>query len=236
MARTYKRDSRGRFASGGGSGGGRKSAKPVTLPARKPGGKSSGGHLLKRQAVKDAKAKLAKMDSADRSYSGTLRRRAQKAAVTRASNALKAAKQGGKVRLSGRSERSGVIRPGRGGVKKAQDVSSGTMSQRIKRTNYPTRSITPNVDDRPPMLKPQASLTRRRARDVYAGQLLRGTGRDGSWRLTREQASAPFGRFSTVRNPAPAKSFPSQAPGRTVKGEAVARQGRRSASAKRRRR
>jgi len=119
MARTYKRDARGRFAGGGGgSGGGRKSAKPVTLPARKPGGKSSGGHLLKRQAVKDAKAKLAKMDSADRSYSGTLRRRAQKAAVTRASNALKAAKQGGKVRLSGRS---GVLRPG---GKKAAPVAT----------------------------------------------------------------------------------------------------------------
>ena len=113
MARTYKRDSRGRFASGGGGGssGGRKAA-PVKLTRRTPvsqGGGRSRGHLVKRAAVAAAKGKLAAKDPADQSIKGTLSRRAQKGAVTRAEKALAAAKQGGRVRLSARA---GVIRPG----------------------------------------------------------------------------------------------------------------------------
>jgi hypothetical protein len=130
MSRSYKRDAKGRFAGGGG--GGRKSAKPVTLTARKPGGKNrGGGHLLKKQAVKDAKAKLKAKDAADTSIKGTLSRRAQKGAVTRAANALKAAQQTGRVRLSGRS---GVIRPGaRKAGKKAKKKTPQTSGQSFER-------------------------------------------------------------------------------------------------------
>ena len=118
MARIYHRDSRGRFASGGGGSSSR--GKPVTLARRKPvsqGGGKSRGHLLKRQAVKDARRKLAAKDPADRSVKGTLSRRSQKGAVTRAQRQLQAAQQGGRVRLSGRA---GVLRPG---ARKAPSVN-----------------------------------------------------------------------------------------------------------------
>ena len=117
MARTYHRDSRGRFASGGGGGSGGRKAAPVKLTRRTPvsqGGGRSRGHLVKRAAVAAAKGKLAAKDPADQSIKGTLSRRSQKGAVTRAEKALAAAKQGGRVRLSGRS---GVLRVGRRATK-----------------------------------------------------------------------------------------------------------------------
>jgi hypothetical protein len=110
VARTYKRDASGRFAGGGGGGGSR--AKPVTLTRRKPvsqGGGKSRGHLLKRQAVKDAKGKLAAKDPADRTIKGQLSRRSQKGAVTRAQRQLKAVQQSGSVRLKARA---GALRVG----------------------------------------------------------------------------------------------------------------------------
>jgi hypothetical protein len=109
VARTYKRDSRGRFAGGGG---GSSRAKPVTLTRRKPvsqGGGKSRGNLLKRQAVKSAKGKLAAKDPADRTIKGQLSRRSQKGAVTRAQRQLQAAQQSGSVRLKARA---GVLRVG----------------------------------------------------------------------------------------------------------------------------
>lgn len=127
MARVYKRDARGRFAGGGGSSGGSKKAKSLKLPARKPlsqgGSQRGGGLLVQRAAVRSAKAKLAAKDTADQSLQGSMSRRAQKGAVTRAQNALKAAEQRGRVRLGGQA---GVIRPGKGkgkgGSRKASDV------------------------------------------------------------------------------------------------------------------
>lgn len=109
MARTYKRDANGRFAGGGG---GSSRAKPVTLTRRKPvsqGGGKSRGNLLKRQAVKSAKGKLAAKDPADRTIKGQLSRRSQKGAVTRAQRQLQAAQQSGSVRLKARA---GVLRVG----------------------------------------------------------------------------------------------------------------------------
>lgn len=114
MARTYHRDARGRFASGGGgSGGGGRKAVKLPAPVRRTVGsrpQQRRGLLIQRAAVGSSRRKLAAMDPADTSYTGSLRRRAQKAAVTRASNKLQAAKAGGRVRLSGRV---GVIRPGK---------------------------------------------------------------------------------------------------------------------------
>lgn len=114
MARTYHRDSRGRFASGGGSGGGSGGRKAARLPApvRRTVGSAPPkrrGLLLQRGAVASSKRKLAGMDPADQSIKGALSRRSQKGAVTRAQNQLKAAQQGGRVRLSGRG---GVLRAG----------------------------------------------------------------------------------------------------------------------------
>ena len=100
MARSYKRDARGRFAGGGGS------SRP----------KVTGGTLKARTSARRSKAKLAAKDPADQSMKGMLSRRSQKGAVTKASKALQAAQQSGRVRLSGRG---GVIRPGKGGAKKA---------------------------------------------------------------------------------------------------------------------
>ena len=117
MARTYKRDARGRFAGGGGgSGGGRKSAKLPAPTKRTATGKTKRqGLLTQRAAVSAAQAKLKSKDPADRSLTGQLSLRAQKAAVTRAKNKLAAAQKTGRIRLSGRD---GVIRPRKGGAKK----------------------------------------------------------------------------------------------------------------------
>lgn len=136
MARTYKRDSRGRFAGGGG-GGGSSRARPVTLTRRKPvsqGGGKSRGNLLKRQAVKSAQGKLAAKDPADQTIKGTLSRRSQKGAVTRAQRQLQAAQQGGSVRLKART---GVMKVGgrkaRAANKKAPQTSGQSFERRMSR-------------------------------------------------------------------------------------------------------
>jgi hypothetical protein len=133
MARTYKRDSNGRFAGGGGGSGGRRGAKLPAPAARKVGSapQRRRGLVTQRAAVKAAKGKLAAKDPADRSIKGTLSRRSQKGAVTKANKALAAAQQGGRVRLSGRS---GVIRPGKVSAKPAKkrvNVSFAAMERRL---------------------------------------------------------------------------------------------------------
>ena len=81
MARTYKRDSRGRFASGGSS----------------TGGGGSKGKTLKRgrvqlaearRKVRTAKSKLAAIDPADQTIKSSLSKRAQRGAVTKAEKHL----------------------------------------------------------------------------------------------------------------------------------------------------
>ena len=129
MARTYHRDSRGRFASGGGGGGGSGGRKAARLPApvRRTVGSAPPkrrGLLLQRGAVASSKRKLAGMDPGDKSIKGTLSRRSQKGAVTRAQRQLQAAQQGGRVRLSGRA---GVLRPGKKSAKSVQPRQVGWM-------------------------------------------------------------------------------------------------------------
>lgn len=110
MARTYKRDSRGRFASGGGGGSRSGGAKLPARPTRKVGSKppKRQGLITQRASAKASRRKLAAMDPADNSYTGALKRRGQKAAATRTANRLAAAKESGRVRLS---SRAGVIKP-----------------------------------------------------------------------------------------------------------------------------
>jgi len=154
MARTYKRDSRGRFASGGGSGGSR--ASRPSGPASPARGRKQGtkptrrqGLVTQRRAVASTKRKLAAMDPADQSIKGALSKRAQKAAVTRARNKLKAAKEAGTVKLP---KMKGAVRVGR---KKGKGVNAGAKPQnvtkmldtpRIKiRGKKPAGSITPPI-------------------------------------------------------------------------------------------
>jgi len=95
MARTYKRDARGRFAGGGGS------SRPTV----------TGGSLKARSAATRARRKLAGQDPADSSVRGTLSRRNQKGAVTRTGRAARAAGQANRTKISARP--AGVV--GRGG-------------------------------------------------------------------------------------------------------------------------
>jgi hypothetical protein len=100
MARTYKRDSRGRFAGGGGGGGGATKGK---------------GTLAARSSLKRSRAKLASAPSA-----------AQRGAVTRGSNKLKAAKAASRTRLQGPA---GRFRPG-----KAKSAGPAGAASNIRRT------------------------------------------------------------------------------------------------------
>lgn len=83
MARTYRRDARGRFASGGSS------------------GRRAGGTLAARASLRRSRQKLAAKDPADSSLRGTLSGRAQRAAVTRANKRLQQASRASRVRLTG---------------------------------------------------------------------------------------------------------------------------------------
>ena len=107
------RDSRGRFASTPGS-----KVKPSGLPRRQP--RKAGtpppqrrGLVTQRAAVRRSAGKLRKLDPSNTSYSGTLKRRAQKAAVTRAGNKLAAAK------VTGR--RTMALKPAAGILKRQKD-------------------------------------------------------------------------------------------------------------------
>ena len=122
MVRTYKRDSRGRFAGGGG------------------GGAIKGkGTLAARSSLKRSRAKLAGAPSA-----------AQRGAVTRGSNKLKAAKAASRTRLQGPA---GRFRPGKGkpaapasnirrtgGLKRLEPANKITSTKRPRRAPLVTRA------------------------------------------------------------------------------------------------
>ena len=135
--RSYTRDSRGRFAST--PGGGKKA--PSGLPKRSP--RKAGtpppkrrGLVTQRAAVKRASAKLKGLDTSG-SYSGALKQRAQKGAVTRAANRLKAAEQRGRIRIKDSNSvaggrRSGIIAKPR--LAQPQTAKAKTKPARPKRT------------------------------------------------------------------------------------------------------
>lgn len=95
MARTYKRDARGRFSSTGAS----------------RSGRTGGGTLAARTSLRKSRAKLAGKDAADTSVGGTLSRRAQKGAVTRGEKRLKEVRKASTVKMQG-MKRSGTIAKG----------------------------------------------------------------------------------------------------------------------------
>lgn len=90
MARTYKRDANGRFAGGGGS------------------GRVTGGSLKARSSARRSRAKLAGKAQGDTSLSGSMSRRAQRAAVTRTGKAAAAAKAANRTKLAG-GRRAGTV-------------------------------------------------------------------------------------------------------------------------------
>jgi hypothetical protein len=131
------RDSRGRFAST--PGGGKKA--PSGLPKRSP--RKAGtpppkrrGLVTQRAAVRRASAKLKGLDTSG-SYSGALRQRGQKAAVTRAGNQLKAAEATGRRRIAG-GKVQGVVRVGvnrarAGASRQGESVKTQKPAARSKR-------------------------------------------------------------------------------------------------------
>lgn len=110
------------------------------------------------------------------------------------------------------------------------------LKRRYDRTRPTNGGLGNDVSDRPRSWGSNrkqltAGLTRKRALGVYRSQASRPLGE-----LTADRVRAPFGRFSTVSNPAPAKAFPSQAPGRTKTAETRAREWRKEAKARNRKR
>ena len=106
------------------------------------------------------------------------------------------------------------------------DVNSfNAMKRRYDRTKFENSGLTFNTSDRPRGTKQLITgINRKRAFGIYRAQAARPLNE-----LTQQKARAPFGKFSTVKNPAPAKAFPSQAPGRTKAAEAKAREYRKAA-------
>jgi len=119
-------------------------------------------------------------------------------------------------------------------VKKVSTPSNDfdNMRRRVVRTRMTNGGLTFNTDDRPTRgnKRLNSGLNRARAFKTYRQQ----GGRPLN-ELTGDKLRAPYGRFSTMSNPAPAKSFPSQAPGRTKAGELVAREARKAAKTNKRR-
>jgi hypothetical protein len=116
--------------------------------------------VTQRAAVKSTKAKLAAKDPADRSIKGTLSRRSQKGAVTKANKALAAAQQSGRVRLSGRS---GVLRPGKGGAKKA---AASPARQPMTMEQRKTRLLQVHGKAMERDLSAKKGISRRQVRDI----------------------------------------------------------------------
>lgn len=117
MARQYKRDARGRFASGGSS------------------GRRAGGTLAARASLRKSRQKLAAKDPADASLKGTLSGRAQRAAVTRANKRLQQASRASRVTIAG--ARGGTLRrpagykpPAGGRAKPKATRESGALAKR----------------------------------------------------------------------------------------------------------
>jgi hypothetical protein len=107
MARTYKRDARGRFSSGGGSTGGGSKGKGL---------KRGRAQLAEaRGKVQRAKGKLAAMDPADQTIKSSLSKRAQRGAVTKAEKRLATVKRTAVIktrRVTGTIGKPKELKPG----------------------------------------------------------------------------------------------------------------------------
>lgn len=226
MARQYKRDARGRFAGGGGGGkGGRPAANP----------RSKGSNRLTR----DNAGRITSVGgSGATARGGRLKTASGKQRAT-----VKVKARGGVKGTVGKPKglKPGTLKPKaatRPAVRKiASQADFATMKRRYDRTKPENSGLKNNIDDRRGGMGPSyqrrllnSMSTRGRALKVYRGQSARPL-----YELPVGMVRAPFGKFSTVSNPAPAKAFPSQAPGRTKKAESLARENRKKARGGRRR-
>ena len=139
MARTYRRDSRGRFSGGGGGGGGR----------------ATGGSLAARSSARRSAAKLSGKDTGDKSLSGTASRRAQKAAVTRTGRASKAAQTANRTKMTGGP--AGTIK-GRKNLAPSKEVAQ--MGKKVRKYK--------NLQSDPPSPANNFSTRSGGAREAYA--------------------------------------------------------------------
>ena len=195
---------------------------------------STGGTLAARASLTRARSKAGAAGASP----------AQRGAATRANTYAKASVQRNTVALKGGGISGTIAKPKAAkpaapaqakAAPKAAKVpanSFDTQKRRIDRTRFENSGLTFNTDDRPGRFGSTknlvAGLNRKRAFGVYRAQAARPLGE-----LSTATTRAPFGRFSTVKNPAPAKAFPSQAPGRTKKAELAAREYRKAAKGKR---
>lgn len=129
--RTYARDSRGRFASGGGGGGSKGGGKKAASSAkpRRAAGQSYGGTLSARSSLRKSREKLAANPT-----------KAQKGAVTRASNRLAKAKKEARVDLFMRFKPSGTMN---GRVKRDLGALQRRNAQRAEVAAKPKTSKSP---------------------------------------------------------------------------------------------
>jgi hypothetical protein len=130
--RTYNRDARGRFASGG-SGGKVKRGAP----------KAAGGSLKARASAAKSRKKLAEMDPGDRSLKAVLSRRAQKAAVTRTAKAAVEARKANRVRLKLKEKPKTVLKKNqrRNANKTKITKSKPSYQERLLRARQTARRI-----------------------------------------------------------------------------------------------
>lgn len=139
MARTYKRDANGRFAGGGGS------------------GRVTGGSLKARSSARRSRAKLAGKAQGDKSLSGSMSRRAQRAAVTRTGKAAAAAKAANRTKLAG-GRRAGTVGKVRGVQQKRQAKPA------VKRQQQPLTPSQLRGQRRRASERPEVRLERAQAR------------------------------------------------------------------------
>jgi hypothetical protein len=220
--RQYNRDARGRFAGDGGSGGGksRSAAKPRTKG--------------KNRITRDNAGKITGTGNGATARGGRLKTASGK---QRATQTARLKGSGSRIKNSSTRQSSNKPATAKRFNKISQTTDFNTMKRRWDRTRPENSGLTNNVDDRSAAARYSGTgrrkllnsmSTRKRALGLYRSMASRPLNE-----LSNSTVRAPMGRFSTVKNPAPARSFPSQAPGRTKKGEEVARANRKRPSRRR---
>jgi hypothetical protein len=204
--RSYTRDSRGRFASTPGgparaaSGLPKRQARKMgTPPPRRR------GLVTQRAAVRRSTAKLKGLDASG-SYSGALKQRGQRAAVTRAANRLQAAQQSGRRRLRAGAQQ-GVIRSRQrpatgkpkvririprsaGTVAKPKGLKVGALAERRAAKAAKARGLRVRIDG-------DAFAARsRRAKGASLRRAINESDRENALTSAQRRAAAPGNRYA----------------------------------------
>ena len=143
MARTYKRDARGRFASGGSS----------TSSSGSKGKPLKRGRVQlaeARRKVRTAKGKLAAMDPKDQTIKSSLSKRAQRGAVTKAEKHLAKVKRTAIIktrRMSGTIAKPKGLKPAPKASSKVKNVIKPTGRPLLKKPANTIRPYKPATAD-----------------------------------------------------------------------------------------